>query len=123
MARGKTVSLRGKAAGLFVAMHSGKEATSEDEVLERLALAVHLDMVEGVVGHAVARLKLFKRTTVAESTNAGAAGCAICQAPVSVTSCMCAACNVAYGRQKEKDASISGLIQWVAERARKYHER
>lgn len=57
MSKSKTISLRGKAAGTFMRMHAGKEATSTDEVLERLAVMVHMNVQNNDLPKAVVLLK------------------------------------------------------------------
>ena len=62
MARSKTrsITLKGNLAKIFVEGHNPKAEDTEDQILERIALAIHMDMATGQVKRAVATLKALK---------------------------------------------------------------
>ena len=50
--------------------------------------------------------------------------CYVCrQAPAAGDNFMCRACGASLDRQGDKDSSISGVIIWAAERARRFEAR
>jgi hypothetical protein len=62
VARSKTrsITLKGNLAKIFVEGHNPKAEDTEDQILERIALAIHMDMATGQVQRAVATLKALK---------------------------------------------------------------
>jgi len=60
MAKTKSITLKGDLARIFVEGHNPKRTDTEDQHLERIALAIHMDMGIGRVDRAVATLKALK---------------------------------------------------------------
>lgn len=69
MPKSRSITLKGDLARIFVEGHKPKVTDTEDQHLERIALAIYMDMGIGRVDKAVATLKALKA-----AAEAGVAG-------------------------------------------------